>query len=42
VRWIERQGEEFSQNLRKYAAAGLRFEARTNFARSQFDVGADQ
>ena len=42
VRWIEGQGEDLSQNLRKHAAAGLRFEARANFARAQFDVGADQ
>lgn len=42
VRWIEGQGPEFLQGLRKYAAAGVRFDARANFTREQFDVGADQ
>ena len=41
VRWIEGQGDDLSHNLHKYAAAGLRFEARTHVARAQFDVGAD-
>jgi ribonuclease G len=41
VRWIEGQGGEFMQHLRKYAPAGLRFEARPTFRRPQFDVGAD-
>lgn len=41
VRWIEGQGNEFMQSLRKYAPAGLRFEARSNFTREQFDVGGD-
>ncbi|MBP6014541.1 MAG: Rne/Rng family ribonuclease [Alphaproteobacteria bacterium] len=42
VRWIEAQGEDMKQTLRRYAGAGLRLEARANFARAQFDVGADQ
>ena len=42
VRWIEAQGDDMKQTLRRHAAAGLRFEPRTNFARAQFDVGADQ
>lgn len=42
IRWIEAQGEDLKQTLRRHAGAGLRFEARTNFARAQFDVGADQ
>ncbi|MEQ1755558.1 MAG: Rne/Rng family ribonuclease [Micropepsaceae bacterium] len=41
VRWIEGQGTEFVQSLRKYAPAGLRFESRASFKRDQFDVGAD-
>jgi ribonuclease G len=41
VRWIEAQGPEFMQRLRRYAPAGLRFEARPAFTRSRFDVGAD-
>jgi ribonuclease G len=41
IRWIEGQGVEFIQSLRKYAPAGLRFETRANFTRGQFDVGAD-
>lgn len=42
VKWIEAQGDDLKQSLRRHAGAGLRFEARTNFARNQFDVGADQ
>ena len=42
VRWIEAQGDDLKQTLRRHAAAGLRFEARANFTRAQFDVGADQ
>lgn len=42
IRWIEAQGDDLKQTLRRHAGAGLRFEARTNFARAQFDVGADQ
>ena len=42
IRWIEGQGEDMMQALRKHAAAGLRFEARQIFARETFDVGADQ
>jgi len=42
IRWIEAQGDDLKQMLRRHAAAGLRFEPRTNFARAQFDVGADQ
>lgn len=41
VKWIEGQGSDFIQSLRKYAPAGLRFDTRTNFRRDQFDVGAD-
>ena len=41
VRWIEGQGPEFMQRLRRCAPAGLRFEARPGFSRSQYDVGAD-
>jgi ribonuclease G len=42
VRWIEAQGEDLKNALRRYAAAGIRFEPRATFARAQFDVGADQ
>ena len=42
VRWIEAQGDDLKQTLRRHAAAGLRFEARGNFTRAQFDVGAEQ
>lgn len=42
VRWVEGQGDEFMQSLRKHAAAGLRFEARNSFSRDQIDVGAEQ
>ena len=42
VRWIEAQGDDLKQTLRRHAAAGLRFEARPNFVRAQFDVGAEQ
>ncbi len=42
VRWIEAQGDDMKQTLRRHAGAGLRFEQRSNFARAQFDVGADQ
>ncbi|MCE9522337.1 MAG: Rne/Rng family ribonuclease [Alphaproteobacteria bacterium] len=42
VRWIEAQGDDLTQSMRRYAAAGLRFEARPQFARATFDVGADQ
>jgi ribonuclease G len=42
VVWIEAQGDDLKQTLRRHAAAGLRFEPRANFARAQFDVGADQ
>jgi ribonuclease G len=42
VRWIEGQGDELKNALRRHAAAGVRFEARTAFARAQYDVGADQ
>ena len=41
VRWIEAQGDDLSQAMRKHAAAGLRFESRAKFSRSEFDVGAD-
>lgn len=42
VKWIDAQGDDLKQSLRRHAGAGIRFEARANFARSQFDVGADQ
>ena len=42
VRWIEAQGEDLMQSLRRHAAAGLRFETRPAFSRETFDVGADQ
>ena len=42
VKWIEAQGDDLKQSLRRHAGAGIRFEPRTNFARNQFDVGADQ
>ena len=42
IKWIDAQGEDLKQMLRRHAGAGLRFEARPNFARNQFDVGADQ
>ena len=42
VRWIEAQGDDLLQTLRQHVPAGLRFEPRTTFARSQFDVGAEQ
>jgi hypothetical protein len=41
IRWIEGQGHEFMQGLRKHVPAGLRLEARPAFRRDQFDVGAD-
>lgn len=41
VRWIEGQGDDLSQAMRKHASAGLRFEARPKFVRAEFDVGAD-
>jgi len=41
IRWIEGQGHEFIQGLRKHVPAGLRLEARPAFRRDQFDVGAD-
>jgi ribonuclease G len=42
VRWIEAQGEDLAQAMRRHAGAGLRFEARPAFVRAEFDVGADQ
>jgi ribonuclease G len=42
VHWIEAQGDDVMTGLRKCAAAGVRFEARSTFSRAQFDVGADQ
>jgi ribonuclease G len=42
VRWIEAQGEELKQAMRAYSHAGLRFEARPSFTRTQFDVGIDE
>jgi len=41
VRWIEGQGEDLAQVMRKYAPAGLRYSARADFHRPQYDVGAD-
>jgi ribonuclease G len=41
VRWVEAQGEGLVEHLRRRAAAGVRFEARAEFDRERFDVGAD-
>jgi hypothetical protein len=42
TRWIEAQGDDMAATLRRQVPAGLRLEARTTFARAQFDVGVDQ
>jgi ribonuclease G len=41
IRWVEAQGDDLVQNLRRRAAAGVRFEPREEFERARFDVGAD-
>ncbi len=42
VRWIEAQGDELGAVMRGRVPAGLRFEARAQFERAEFDVGADR
>jgi ribonuclease G len=41
VRWIEAQGPDLVESLRRRAAAGVRFEPRADFERERFDVGVD-
>ncbi len=41
IRWVEVQGDGLVEHLRRRAAAGVRFEARGDFHRDRYDVGAE-